>query len=378
MEDCGAELFDTDWGPCGMAWNSKAICSIVLPGEDDDKTLGRLTHALNISGATRKPAFVSHAQRQIRNYLSTRPHSLKSIPIDLSSASLFARDVYLALRKVGRGKTVTYSSLAEMAGHRGAARAVGRAMACNPLPLLVPCHRVLAAGRKLGGFSAHGGAETKARLLYLEGVVLNPEHHRGMRLVRRREPALGKIMSRVGPYSPTLGSTKRPYDALVESIIYQQLSMKAAATIASRVRALGKDGRYPDGQMLAHISDGRLRHCGLSRQKISYLRDLAGRVSDGRLNLRRLGRMGDEEVLDTLREVRGFGTWSAQMFLIFHLGRLDVWPVGDLGLRRAIATLTGLDTSDVQVLESYGESFRPYRSIATWYLWRYVDVGGLA
>lgn len=371
----GAELFDTDWGPCGMAWTSDGIFKIALPAKDDQKSMLSLKTGFDLAQEPlEKPDFVIEAQNEIRAHLAGRLQTFGSVALDLSRASSFARDVYKALRRVGPGEVVTYSKLARMSGHSGAYRAVGRAMATNPVPLLVPCHRVLGSDGKLGGFSAYGGLATKARLLFVEGVVLDPEHAKGMELVRRMEPTLGTVMSRVGPYYPTLGPSSGAYDALVESIIYQQLSMKAAATIASRVRDLGTGGRYPDPEQLMHTKDQTLRACGLSRQKISYMRDLAARISDGRLRLRRLRHMDDEQVIKVLCEVKGFGVWSAEMFLIFHLGRLDVWPVGDLGLRRAIGHVTGMDVSDMTALLEYGDRFRPYRSIATWYFWRYEDL----
>ncbi len=381
MAKVTAQLFETALGRCGMMWTSRGICTIVLAEKDDKSTLDRLTSEAGfenvvVNDAAQRPDFVDHAQRLIRAHLAGNPDSLRTIPVDFLSVSPFARDVYQALRKVNPGSVVTYSELARMSHHDGAARAVGRAMAKNPLPLVVPCHRVLGADGRLGGFSAYGGPGTKAKLLYLEGVVLNHEHDMGMELVKRAEPALAETMLQVGPYLPTLGRALGAYDALVQSVVYQQLSMKAASTIAARLRLLGQNGHYPDPEQFLLLEQHSLRACGLSRQKISYLKDLAQHVLDGRLRLGRLGRMSDEEVLGALREVKGFGIWSAQMFLIFHLKRLDVWPTGDLGLRRAIGHLTGLDPADSEALFEYGNKFRPFRSIATWYLWRYEELQG--
>jgi len=156
----------------------------------------------------------------------------------------------------------------------------------------------------------------------------------------------------------------------VEAIIYQQLSIKAAATIASRVRALTPGPAYPRPDELRRIPDARMRKAGLSRQKIGYLRDLAAHAAAGELDASRLRRLDDEAVIERITRVRGLGRWSAEMFLLFHLGRLDVLPVDDLGLRRGIQTVYGLDgLPDRETVERIGDAWRPYRSLGTWYVW---------
>jgi DNA-3-methyladenine glycosylase II len=163
-----------------------------------------------------------------------------------------------------------------------------------------------------------------------------------------------------------------PFKALTRAIISQQLSSKAAATIAARFNAL-LDG-LPTPARIDAVSDAALRAVGLSGQKIRYMRDLCARVTDGSLPLTQLASLGDEEVIAALTQVMGIGRWSAEMFLMFRLHRPDVLPVGDLGIVKAVQRAYRLrKTPDAARLRQIGEPWRPYRSIACWYLWASLD-----
>ena len=166
---------------------------------------------------------------------------------------------------------------------------------------------------------------------------------------------------------PIAGST-----SLAEIIVYQQLAGRAAATIHGRfVAALG--GTVTPGAVLA-ASDELLASCGLSRAKAGSIRDLADQVSAGRIELDRIGRLSDEEVVDHLTQVRGIGPWTAQMFLLGSLGRLDVWPTGDYGVRAGFARAWGLEgIPSAKELIELGRPFQPYRSLVAWYCWREMD-----
>ncbi len=166
-----------------------------------------------------------------------------------------------------------------------------------------------------------------------------------------------------------------PFRALVHAIIAQQLSTKAAATIEGRFAALFR-GRPTPGAV-ARASDERLRGVGLSGQKLGYLRDLCARVHEGSLDLRALAALPDDEVIVALTAVRGIGRWTADMFLMFRLQRPDVLPVGDLGIVKAVHRAYGLRVlpSSARLLE-LGEAWRPYRSVACWYLWASLDGPG--
>src|SRR5882757_1707610 len=190
----------------------------------------------------------------------------------------------------------------------------------------------------------------------------------------RADPNMGKLIRRVGPFRLEKGRAGGHLAALIRSIVYQQLSGKAAATIHGRFEALFPPGSFPDPAAILAQSDERLRVCGLSRQKIAALRDLCSRVVSGKLPLVELDAHDDDAVLALLTEVRGIGKWSAEMFLMFHLGRLDVWPSGDLGIQKGLIKLYALRRRPNRAkLEKLGEPFRPYRTVASWYLWRLVD-----
>jgi 3-methyladenine DNA glycosylase/8-oxoguanine DNA glycosylase len=196
-----------------------------------------------------------------------------------------------------------------------------------------------------------------------------------VRHLRAADPVLARVIDQVGPYAfrPRRGGTH--FDAVARAIVYQQLSGSAAATIHGRLLALYGD-RPPSPAALLATPDERLRPCGLSRQKLGYLKDLAARALSGEVPFERLGRLPDEEIVAALTRVKGVGVWTAQMFLLFRLGRPDVLPSTDLGIRKAVARAYGLRrTPDPKKVERLGARWRPYCSVAAWYLWRWLDDG---
>jgi DNA-3-methyladenine glycosylase II len=201
---------------------------------------------------------------------------------------------------------------------------------------------------------------------------LSPEDYlRARRVLMRRDPVLGALIKRVGACGLAERQRKDHLTALVGSIVSQQLSTKAASTIFSRLLALFPDQTIPGWQAIQTLDDATLRGVGLSGQKASYLRDLCGRIGDGRLVLEQLDRLSDEEVIERLTAVKGFGQWTAEMFLMFRLHRPDVLPVGDLGIVTAVQRLYGLrQKPKPERLLKIGEPWRPYRSVACWYLWQ--------
>lgn len=194
--------------------------------------------------------------------------------------------------------------------------------------------------------------------------------------LRRADPVLRALIDAGGPLRPeerTRGRPADPYGALVRSIVGQQLSTKAARTIYERLCALFGGGPPSPEQLLAADHEA-LRAAGLSNAKATYLRDLARHVVDGSLELDRLDELSDEEIIAELTAVKGLGRWTAEMFLIFHLGRPDVLPVDDLGIRRAVERaygLGGLPSADE--LRAIAEPWRPQRTLACLYLWRSLD-----
>lgn len=183
----------------------------------------------------------------------------------------------------------------------------------------------------------------------------------------KKDRKLGKIIRQVGPYNITL--VKNPYESLVEAIITQQLSGKAADSISARFRRMYP--RYPRPADVLKTPDAKLRKAGLSRMKVSYIKDLSKKIETREIRIRSLEEKSDEEVVEELTKVKGIGRWTAEMFLIFSLGRPDVLPVGDLGLRKGVQRLFSLDEMpDAKKIEELAEKWRPYRTVATWYLWK--------
>jgi 3-methyladenine DNA glycosylase/8-oxoguanine DNA glycosylase len=196
--------------------------------------------------------------------------------------------------------------------------------------------------------------------------------------LKRRDPALGRAMKGLLPFPDFPVAPRLPYfHALARSIIYQQLATGAARTIHGRVRALcPSPRRFPTAGEFLSIPENRLKGAGLSRSKLRAIRDLAERVESGSVNLRGLSRLPDEEVVEQLTAVWGIGVWTAQMFLLFRLGRLDIFAPGDLGLQEGIRMLDGLEERPTPAeCHERAKVWAPLRSVASWYLWRLKDGG---
>jgi DNA-3-methyladenine glycosylase II len=192
------------------------------------------------------------------------------------------------------------------------------------------------------------------------------------RSLRRRDPRLGAVIASVGPCR--LRPSGDPYRALIRSVIYQQLAGAAANAIAGRLRGRF-GGRFPRPERLLAAPAAELRAVGLSRQKAATLRAVAASFADGSLSSRRLRRMDDAGVVEAVTQIKGIGEWTAQMLLIFSLGRPDVLPVGDYGVRKGVMKLYGLPALPARAeLEAVAEPWRPYRSVASWYLWRHEAI----
>jgi DNA-3-methyladenine glycosylase II len=188
----------------------------------------------------------------------------------------------------------------------------------------------------------------------------------------RKDRVLRKIIDAVGPF--TLRPHRNRFAILVQSIISQQISDAAARNIRGRLDALLEpEGLTPE--KLASLGENELRSVGFSRQKAAYLRDLAQKTLGDVVRLKEIGRLSDEEAIEMLTQVKGIGRWTAEMFLIFSLGRLDVLPVDDLGVRTAIKNLYGLrKLPDKKTCLKIATPWRPYASIASWYCWRSMDL----
>src|SRR3712207_2153864 len=190
------------------------------------------------------------------------------------------------------------------------------------------------------------------------------------------DPRFADLIARAKPFGPRAAVLVRPFEALAESIAYQQLSGKAAATIWSRVRALYGKRKWLDPKQVLATPDETLRAAGLSRSKTAAIKDLAGKTLDGTVpSAAALAKMSDDEIIERLTQVRGIGRWTVEMLLLFELGRLDVWPVTDLGVQKGYARTFGKrKLPNPKQLHKAGEKWRPYRSVAAWYFWRALDL----
>jgi DNA-3-methyladenine glycosylase II len=203
------------------------------------------------------------------------------------------------------------------------------------------------------------------------------------------DPKLGKLIERAGPFNLRVASTQSPFEALTESIIYQQLHGKAAATIHRRMLESFHDicgiGNHPSAQHLLDCPNEQLRAAGLSKNKMLALRDLAAKTIDGTVpTLTHIRRMSDEAIIEHLTQVRGIGRWTTEMFLIFRLGRPNVLPVDDYGVRKGFALtfgklkpadkVTPMDLPKPDVMQRRAKKWQPWCSVASWYLWRACDL----
>jgi methylated-DNA-[protein]-cysteine S-methyltransferase len=336
------------------------------------------------------PPEVQRALDGIVALLGGEASDLSGVRLDMGHVPPFHRRVYETARTIPPGATLSYGEIAARLGAPGSARAVGQALGKNPFAIVVPCHRVLAAGGKVGGFSASGGITTKLRLLSLEGATANgqlalfdgdgsygfdpaaaAEH------LRASDAALARVIDAAGPFRLELKKTPSLFGALAEAIVYQQLTGKAAATIYARVCALFPRAHGgPTAEQILRVSDDKLRGAGLSRPKLLALRDLARKAAEGEIpTLAEVHRMEDEEIVSRLTAVRGIGRWTVEMLLIFRLGRPDVLPAEDYGIRKGFAlAFKKRELPAPMNVEKRGERWKPYRSVASWYLWRAVEL----
>jgi DNA-3-methyladenine glycosylase II len=203
--------------------------------------------------------------------------------------------------------------------------------------------------------------------------LVSIDYAKARRVLARRDPVIAALMRRHGACGLADAQHDEPFRALVHAIIAQQLSSKAAATIERRVHGL-LGGITPTPGDVARVTDAELRGAGVSSQKIRYLRDLCARIENRELDLAALHHLSDDEVIAALTRVTGIGRWTAEMFLMFRLHRPDVLPVGDLGIVRAVQKAYRLRTAPTpERLLRLGEPWRPYRSVACWYLWASLD-----
>ena len=186
-----------------------------------------------------------------------------------------------------------------------------------------------------------------------------------------KDPILKQILTKDQKFEFKV--SKNLYEAIVGNIIGQQLSSKPAEIIEARFRNLFSKNSFPTPEQVLKMPDVKLRECGISWAKVKYIKNLSWAVADQTLEIEELKSLADEKVVDSLIKIKGIGRWTAEMILIFHLARVDVFSIGDLGLRTAVAKLYNLDRSDLKKIEKISWNWKPYRSFASRFLWKYLD-----
>jgi O-6-methylguanine DNA methyltransferase len=386
MMASGFALFDTAIGRCGVAWGERGVAGVQLPEAGEPETRARMLQRFPAAGEATAPPEVQGVIDRIVALLRGEMSDLSSILLDMDQVPAFHRRVYEAARAIPPGMTLSYGDIAARVGAPGAARAVGQALGRNPFPIVVPCHRVLAAGGKIGGFSAQGGVVTKRRMLAIEGAQLNGakplldgdlalgfDSGLAIEHLRASDPTLARVIETIGPFRMQLRPAPSVFAVLARAIVYQQLNGKAAAAIFARLCALFPRGE-PSARRMLRLPDERLRGVGLSGSKLLSLRDLARKVEDGAVpTLAEVYDLPDEMIIERLSKVRGIGRWTAEMLLMFRLGRPDVLPVDDYGVRKGFGIAYDCEMPSPKELAAFGERWKPYRTVASWYLWRMVE-----
>jgi DNA-3-methyladenine glycosylase II len=201
------------------------------------------------------------------------------------------------------------------------------------------------------------------------------DHHAAIAHLTKDDAKLAALIAKAKDFHLNIDELESPYEALLEAIAYQSISGKAAATIYGRIKALGTGGRPPTPQQILAVDPNTLREAGFSFAKIAAARDLAQKTIDGIVpTLEESHKLTDEELVTRLISVRGIGAWTVEMFLIFRLGRPDVLPIHDLGVQKGFAITYGKrKIPKPKDLLKFGERWRPYRTVASWYMWRAVD-----
>lgn len=204
------------------------------------------------------------------------------------------------------------------------------------------------------------------------------DHLAAIEHLSKADRRLAGLIAKAGEFKLNLRAAETPYESLLQAIVYQSIAGKAAKVIFERVRALGGNGRCPTPEELLRVSARKLRAIGLSKAKIAAVRDLAAKTIEGIVpTLEDAMKMSDQELVERLDSVRGIGAWTVEMFLIFRLGRPDVLPIHDYGVQKGFALTYGKRAiPKPKELAKFGERWRPYRTVASWYMWRAVDHAG--
>jgi 3-methyladenine DNA glycosylase/8-oxoguanine DNA glycosylase len=377
-------VFSTNLGWMTIAWSESeagiAIASVALPLLQRERvTKNILCHFPQAQLKKSKlPADVSKLILQVRKHLKGELQSFSDISLDLREIPALHQEIYQQAQKIRPGQSLTNLEFARRWGRKSAGQLVQEAMAQNRFAILVPCHRVLAPPiRKTLSFSV--ADKLKRRIFQLEADAVREAWgfplDEAMTVLRKSDRRLQKLFRDVGDFTLIPDGRQSPFEALLRSIVYQQLNGRAAGTILSRVQAI-YGGRYPTPDQIIETASEKLRAAGLSQNKMLAIRDLAQKANEGVVpTLRQMRKLSDDEIVERLTSVRGIGRWTVEMLLIFRLGRKDVLPVDDFALRKSIGQLYQLkEMPKPKEFIEIGNKWRPYRTLVSWYLWRALDL----
>jgi 3-methyladenine DNA glycosylase/8-oxoguanine DNA glycosylase/O6-methylguanine-DNA--protein-cysteine methyltransferase len=376
-------LLDTPLGPAAVEWSNAGVTRLVFERKKEVLLAGLAARGA-VEGQ-RPPRFVREAISRLQAHLLGKLQDFASIPLDFAGSSPLLRDVEAALRDTRAGATVDAEALAARLAMSGGSARLRRLLARNPVPVFLPGHRVLGAGGLLGAWG--GGEAIHERLLVLEsmgrarlytedGLPDSARVEEALAHLRAVDPRLGELIERVGPYRLSLRQGHSPYEALARSIVGQQITGRAAQAILARLALeFGTAGVHPP-ERIRRATDAKLRAAGLSGGKARAFRDLAAHALAGGVpSWAILRRWPDERILSTLTEIHGIGRWTVQMVLLFRLGRPDVLPLGDYGVRKGYGrTFARGRLPSLRELQRRGWRWRPFRSVASWYLWRALEL----
>ena len=385
-------LFETAIGRCGIAWLNAVWSAFSFPSGAKPRRgsacAGRFPQAREVY----PPAEVQLALDGIVALLrGERSDLCRGERSTWKACRRFIAAFTRSRAPFHPGATLSYGEIAKQLGSLGSARAVGQALGRNPFAIVVPCHRVLAADGGWAGsprmeasrpssacsrsrVRVRTGSSRCSRVTAFSVSIRMPRSSICAPPTRRSR---GSSM-RSGLFACDSTGRRASSCALAEAIVYQQLNGRAAATIFARLCALFPGGHAgPNAEQILRASDARLRSAGLSRSKMLSLRDLARKAVDGKVpTLAEVHRMDDEAIIERLTEVRGIGRWTVEMLLMFRLGRPDVLPVDDYGVRKGFTiAFRKRKPPHPKDLQKYGARWRPYRTVASWYLWRATDLG---
>ncbi len=329
----------------------------------DDKAVLRieLNRTVKPGGETETP-LLHNAFIQLIEYLDGKRRRF-DLPL-APAGTEFQRRVWKQLLNIPYGRTYSYRELASASGNRNACRAVGRANGANPIPIIIPCHRVIAADGQTGGYS--GGLNIKKKLLDIEKSNISYFEYGKQEIdyLKSRDDKLAKIIEQKGMLHyeviPDL------YAALVNCITGQQISVKAADTIWQRLKeVLGEITPFSVNE----APDDLLVKTGLSKRKASNIKDAAQKIINGEIDPKKLKELPDNEICKQLTTLRGAGVWTAEMILIFSMERKNILSFNDYGIRRGICRLHGLESLNTETFENYRQLYTPFCTIASFYLW---------